>query len=300
MAWSVPNTITGTTLVNQTDDLIQGNFDDLKNYVNSAAPYVGAGLAEDQTNIVNTTATQTISGAKTFSAAITASNGLTGNVTGNLTGNVTGNTSTASTLAAARTISLTGDVSGSASFDGSANVSIAATVTPALSTKANLNGSAAQSFSATTATAGTNTTQVATTAFVQTALAAVYPVGAIFISTVSTNPNTLFGFGTWVAFAAGKMLVGLDSGDSDFNSSEETGGAKTHTLTVAEMPSHQHDSAWGEQGTGEFGNAPNTSARGSASTDYDNNSYYTSAVGGGAAHNNLPPYIVTYMWKRTA
>ena len=189
MAWSVPNTITGTTLVNQTDDLIQGNFDDLKNYVNSAAPYVGAGLAEDQTNIVNTTATQTISGAKTFSAAITASTGLTGNVTGNLTGNVTGNTSTASTLATARTISLTGDVSGSASFDGSANVSITATVTPALSTKASLNGSAAQSFSATTATSGTNTTQVATTAFVQTAVSSIGG-NATGDRTVSTSAPT--------------------------------------------------------------------------------------------------------------
>ena len=297
-AWSVPNTITGTTLVNQTDDLIQGNFDDLENYVNSATPYVAAGLAENQTNLVNITAAQTVTGAKTFSATITASNGLTGNVTGNVTGN-SDTATTATALATARTISLTGDATGSATFNGSANISITASVS-ALAGKAALAGSPTQSFSAVTASVGTNTTQVATTAFVQAAMIAVYPVGAIFISTVSTNPNTLFGFGTWAAFAAGRTLVGLTSSDADFDTSGETGGAKTHTLTTAEMPSHQHDSAWGEQGTGEFGNAPNTSARGSASTDYDNNSYYTSAVGGGGAHNNLPPYIVTYMWKRTA
>jgi len=297
-AWSVPNTITGTTLVNQTDDLIQGNFDDLENYVNSTTPYAGAGLAENQTSIVNITGTQTISGAKTFSAAITASNGLTGNVTGALTGNADTATSAAS-LTTARTISLAGDVTGSVAFNGSANVSITASVA-GLATKAALAGSPTQSFSATTAAFGTSTTQVATTAFVQAAMAALHPVGSVYITTVSTNPATLFGFGTWTAFAQGRTLVGLNPSDGDFNSSQETGGAKTHTLTTAEMPAHQHDSAWGEQGTGEFGNAPNTSARGSASTDYDNNSYYTSSVGGGAAHNNLPPYIVTYMWKRTA
>ena len=169
MAWSVPNTITGTTLVNQTDDLIQGNFDDLENYVNSTAPYSGVGLAEDQTNIVNVTAAQTVTGAKTFSAAIIASSGVSGNVTGNLTGNAATAT-TAATLTTGRTISLAGDTTGSATFDGSANISITASVS-ALATKAATAGSPTQSFSATTAASGTNTTQVATTAFVQTSVA---------------------------------------------------------------------------------------------------------------------------------
>ena len=170
MAWSIPNTITGTTLVNQTDDLIQGNFDDLENYVNSTAPYVGAGLAEDQTSIVNLTGTQTITGAKTFSSPVTASNGVTGNVTGALTGNADTATSAAA-LTTARTISLTGDATGSVAFDGSANVSISTSVA-GLATKAALAGSPTQDFSATTAASGTNTTQVATTAYVQTELGA--------------------------------------------------------------------------------------------------------------------------------
>jgi len=171
MAWSAPNTITGTTLVNQTDDLIQGNFDDLAKYVNSTTPYVGSGLAEDQTNIVNVAGTQTISGAKTFSAAIVASSGLTGNVTGNVTGN-SDTATTASKLATARTIALAGDVIGSITFDGSANVSITTSV-GALANKAELAGSPSQSFSATTAASGTNTTQVATTAFVQSAVSSI-------------------------------------------------------------------------------------------------------------------------------
>src|SRR3990167_11384900 len=58
-------------------------------------------------------------------------------------------------------------------------------------------------------------------------LAAVYPVGALYVSTVSTSPATLFGFGTWAAFAAGRVLVGLDATDPDFDVAEETGGAKT-------------------------------------------------------------------------
>lgn len=57
----------------------------------------------------------------------------------------------------------------------------------------------------------------------------IYPVGCLYVSTVSTNPATIFGFGTWAAFGAGRVLVGLDSGDTDFDVSEETGGAKTST-----------------------------------------------------------------------
>lgn len=67
----------------------------------------------------------------------------------------------------------------------------------------------------------------------------VYPVGAIYMSVVNTSPATLFG-GTWQAFGAGRTLVGFDSSQTEFNASEKTGGAKTHTLTESEMPSHTH------------------------------------------------------------
>jgi len=124
-------------------------------------------------------------------------------------------------------------------------------------------------------------------------LESVYPVGCIFISTVSTNPNTVFGFGTWAVFGAGKTLVGLDSGDADFDASEETGGAKTHTLTEAEMPSHNHTLS------GLPNNVAGIAWVGSSGTG-ENTTRTTSTTGSDNAHNNLQPYIVTYMFKRTA
>lgn len=85
-----------------------------------------------------------------------------------------------------------------------------------------------------------------------------FPVGSVFISVVSTDPATLLGYGTWAAFGAGKVLVGLDSGDGDFDTAEETGGAKTkaisahagsavtdHSAHTHTGPSHQHNLAGG-------------------------------------------------------
>ena len=67
----------------------------------------------------------------------------------------------------------------------------------------------------------------------------IYPIGSIYTSVVNVNPNTYFG-GTWSAFATGRTLVGVDTGQTEFDAIEETGGAKTHTLTSGEMPSHTH------------------------------------------------------------
>ncbi len=189
------------------------------------------------------------------------------------------------------------------------------TVQTAVNTKADVNGSATESFSATTATAGTNTTQVATTAFVTTAVAAVdlsvvYPVGAIF-TTVTAYANSAavvaaIGGTTWVSFAAGKMLMGVDTGDTDFDTIEETGGAKTHTLTEAEMPSHTHTSlhggTTGNRPTGWVGvsNSLSPNAFGGGSDDDDWATTKTTATGSGNAHSIMNPYITVYMWKRTA
>jgi len=122
----------------------------------------------------------------------------------------------------------------------------------------------------------------------------VYPVGSIYINaTSSTNPATLLGFGTWVAFGAGKVIVGLDSTDTDFDSAEETGGAKTHTLTTSEIPSHTHTTTIG---VASGGSAPGALEN---RTPTGGVNYTSSSTGGGQAHNNLQPYIVAYMWKRT-
>jgi hypothetical protein len=125
----------------------------------------------------------------------------------------------------------------------------------------------------------------------------IYPVGSIYINAaVTTNPATLLGFGTWVAFGSGRMMVGYNAADSDFDALQETGGAKTHTLSIAEMPSHNHNRPLG------WKPAPN-------STDVDitggnginpQTNMVTDNTGGGGAHNNMPPYIVAYMWRRTA
>jgi hypothetical protein len=123
-------------------------------------------------------------------------------------------------------------------------------------------------------------------------LSSVYPIGCIYTSVVSTNPATLFGFGTWVAFATGRTLVGYDSGQAEFDVIEETGGAKTHTLITAEMPSHKHTVPFSAI-TYSSGAVGGYSVGGAYLLD-------SSFVGSGSAHNNLQPYIVVYMWKRTA
>jgi len=181
-------------------------------------------------------------------------------------------------------------------------------VQTAINSKAELVGSATQAFNATTATAGTNTTQVATTAFVTAAVAAAtptaaqvnghaYPVGSIYTSISSTNPSTLLGVGTWVAFATGRTLIGVDTGQTEFDTVEETGGSKTHTLTEAEMPSHTHTYKYSDQDQVELIGGTITDI---SEVDEGGSTRTTNSTGGGSAHNNLQPYITVYFWKRTA
>jgi hypothetical protein len=102
-----------------------------------------------------------------------------------------------------------------------------------------------------TAAPGTNTTQLATTAFVQSTLqaalaASVYPVGSLYLNaTNATNPATLLGFGTWVSFGAGRMPVGFNAADPLFDAAEETGGSKDATLV-----SHNHTGNTGTESAG--------------------------------------------------
>ena len=124
-------------------------------------------------------------------------------------------------------------------------------------------------------------------------LETIYPVGSIYINAgVATNPGTLLGFGTWSAFGTGRTIVGVDSSDTDFDAVRETGGAKTHTLTVAEIPAHTHNVTMSTSDSdNDFlseGNNTGTST------------FTTSSTGGDQAHNNLQPYITAYMWRRTA
>jgi microcystin-dependent protein len=131
----------------------------------------------------------------------------------------------------------------------------------------------------------------------------IYPVGSIYMSVSSTNPGTTFGVGTWTAWGEGRVPVGV-AGSGTFNTVEKTGGAETHTLTTAQMPSHTHvlrrDVTGVEIGIGGGSLANQNSLTGSwGPTTIYQNSLGAAATGGGEAHNNLQPYITCYMWKRT-
>ena len=143
----------------------------------------------------------------------------------------------------------------------------------------------------------------------------VYPVGAIFTTVTNYADSaavvSAIGGTTWTAFGAGRVLVGLDASDTDFDTAEETGGAKTHTLDITEMPSHRHGGIQpgGSPGTNSNGFDVDSSTNGNSFatklTTYaggagsDANGSLTSP-GATQAHNNLQPYIVVYMWKRIA
>lgn len=158
-----------------------------------------------------------------------------------------------------------------------------------------------------------------------------YPVGEILITHRTGNPNSWLGFGTWAAYGAGKVLTGLDTGDVDFNAIDKTGGVKTHTLSVANLPNHSHTipvlsgstSTVSDHthdvphytGSGSFtGLVPDTSANPGALTSTTttaagghNHSFSTTASNTTAtsgatatAFSNLSPFIVVAMWLRTA
>lgn len=189
-------------------------------------------------------------------------------------------------------------------------------IATAIATKADLaSPSLTGSPTAPTQSSGDNSTKLATTAFVASALASTlasaYPVGSIYLNaTNSTNPGTLLGFGTWVAFGAGRMMVGFNASDPLFDSAEETGGSKdatlvshTHTASVND-PGHSHSF---DVSSSYYTHTANVSKLSETNTSsFSTNSRTTgitvsnSTEGSSATNANLPPYITVYMWKRTA
>jgi hypothetical protein len=184
-----------------------------------------------------------------------------------------------------------------------------------------------------TASYGTNTTQLATTAFVQAALQALHPVGSIYTSTSSTNPGTAFGFGTWVAYGAGRVLLGAGGGytagatggsadaitvshshtaSSSFSGSALAGHShtatdsghthSTPTVTIAgvspggglQIPAGITSTTTGT------GNANISVSSVSAGTPSGSVSTTVGSAGSSGTGANLQPYVVVYMWNRTA
>lgn len=156
------------------------------------------------------------------------------------------------------------------------------------------------------------------------------PVGTIRMSTSNVNPATYLGFGTWTLWGAGKVPVGVDTTDTDFDTVEETGGTKSqnytpagsnsggsvqsHTLTISEIPSHNHAvTTWNQYATS---GSSSKISKTSANADGNVEEASTQWKGGGAGHSHgftqptftgtqasishLQPYITCYMWKRTA
>jgi microcystin-dependent protein len=170
----------------------------------------------------------------------------------------------------------------------------------------------------------------------QDILARAWPVGSVFVSAVDTNPADLMGFGTWQAFGAGRVLVGLDAGQTEFDALGETGGAKAVTLTEQQMPAHTHvqdahnhtqnshnhtqDPHSHVETVNTAATGPNVGAAPDASTNTGVASGYSTqpttatnqaatatnqaatavnqSTGGGQAHENMPPYITVRFWKR--
>jgi len=197
-----------------------------------------------------------------------------------------------------------------------------AAIQTAVNTKADINSATLTGTpAAPTASASTNNTQISTTAYVTSAIStaiaaaklALHPVGSIYTqAAVSTNPATLLGFGTWEAFGAGKVMVGIDSGNTAFDTLNETGGVADSII-----PAHTHTASSAVTDNGHFhsmshkigldGSFPQGSGSSTAS-DYNTNSATTgitvattvNSAGESATNKNLQPYIVVYMWKRTA
>ena len=163
-------------------------------------------------------------------------------------------------------------------------------------------------------------TTVATVAAIQ----ALYPVGSIYINAgVSTNPATLLGFGTWAAFGAGRVMVGLDGGDPLFDVLQETGGSKDATLvshnhfgeTGVNKTSHNHSFTIGRDfgatkpdgagvGFGPHGFTNSNGFQDTLTTGFDleghRHDFTTSTSGSSATNANIQPYITVAMWRRTA
>ena len=179
-----------------------------------------------------------------------------------------------------------------------------------------------------TANVDTNDTQLATCAFVRNAISKysskdidvlkkIMHVGYIHFSTVNINPAELFGFGTWEAMPAGRVLLAQGTASWGTYNAGSTGGEATHQLTVGELPAHNHTASTNTTGnhTHQFQlYGPNGDTNLNFPSDYDTNyarnkgttlsagnhshTININNTGSSQAHNNIQPYLTVYMWKR--
>lgn len=134
-----------------------------------------------------------------------------------------------------------------------------------------------------------------------------YKVGDVHISESADNPADKFGYGEWEIISRGRVLAGIDvppeedpgyEPDQDFQSPGQEGGEKEHTLTVEELPGHEHP--WESYTVNAEGGPEATGMFTHVSTWGNVQQKPTGSTGGGQPHNNLQPYYCVYIWKRTA
>ena len=113
-----------------------------------------------------------------------------------------------------------------------------------------------------------------------------FPVGSIYMNVADINPSTYFG-GTWE-----KIQNAFLFGASSTHPVGETGGEENHILTIDEMPSHDHKARYGDTAGGDGSGYRFSNTNGTNRVIIENE-------GGGKAHNNMPPYLAVYIWKRT-
>jgi len=286
------STDTWGTKTNNNWDSVDGIFKD-DGTGTSVGVNVGSGKTISVAGTLNVTGTATLPAAATVGGVQAVSTTATQTLT-NKTINLADNTLQATSAQIASAVS---DETGSGALVFATSPALAGAPT------------------APTASPGTNTTQLATTAFVQAArtatLEAVYPVGSIYTNaTNATNPGTLLGFGTWTAFGAGRVMVGHDASDPLFDTAEETGGSKdavvvshTHTGTTNTAGSHTHtgegSASLASGGSPILGPLAVTASYLNAAGDHTH-TITTASSGESGTNKNLQPYITVYMWKRTA
>ena len=335
-------TITGTTI---TGTLFSGPGTNLSGLAGSlsiggnaaTATTVSTTVASGATGTTQTAGDNSTKMATTAYVATAVTNGL-------------GTLGTMSTQNASAVAITGGTINGVSGTNASLTVGTATNATNA-TTAATVSTTVASGAVGTTQTYGDSSTKIATTAFVQAALQALYPIGSIYSSTVATNPNTLFGFGTWTAYAAGRVMIGNGGGFS----AGATGGSAdaivvshTHTGTTGDQSndhlhsvsltssgqsaSHYHSTLepadsgplFYQNAGGNFGGdyisaVYGSTANGTFKTGVNNvdhshtvnggtstqsaghtHSFTTASAGASGTNANLQPYVVVYMWNRTA
>lgn len=120
-----------------------------------------------------------------------------------------------------------------------------------------------------------------------------YRIGDFLESTNPNNPGDDGYIGTWELYGKGRVTVCIDSDDTDFDTIGKMSGEKSHTLTTDEIPSHGHTVNY----SGGAGTSTGVTAMG---TQLGESASIVQKTGGGQAHNNMPPNIVIYRWRRIA